>query len=446
MRFNLIHIPISILATVLSPSIIRTVAVILVTIILTCPSILVTSHTIILDNRRPEERKTCSKVSCSKYLSPEYHDHHSWSSLFRRRKDNFGHKSIHDMDDVDPATRASFTPKEVEDIETLNSELDSTDGSGNDYSKGNDVRMGRRRRGINDEYKRRDRTSLRKVSSYWANDKTNDKFSPFYSKNSSSVSSSLPQVVKKTGKEGNGIKRRRKRSKESKQREEKRRMKCCQRYQEEKGENGEKSRQEEDGDGRNPLEFHHRFGSLPVHHSAPPPHPFLHPHASQLPPHSSMYLPPHSFPPHLIPPHPFVNPLLLPMTYPNHENLLHFNVFGPSISSIGREMNGFDPVNPFPRIDQNGNDELNINRPHFPLSTFQTSPPAEKSKRYPEEGSNEGLSENRSDESVDTVVDEEEEERRKIRHELERKRHFMLMTGQYQPYQPWIHGPVLSVF
>ena len=465
-------------------------------------SILVTCHTIILDNRKPHERKSCSKVTCSKYLSPSFVDDHHWpSSFFKRRKDYSGDKtSLLELDDTDSTAEsvAKFSTTDIQDIESLNSEMESLEqrtGSRNDaayYSGGSDVvrkfemKKRRKRRGSYNDDRGKDeggeiidvtrsgnttgfngRRKRGDESRYLIDDSTSFpsasmSSSPIYS----SSSSFSWKEERRTKRETIGKWVRKKRGardkiEESKQRAERRRMKCCQRWKKEEQERtgeGESDnvKKHEEGESTfspNPLEFHRQFGSS---------HPFQASTAMQV--HHT------SFPPYLLPPssshlhshHPSIPPLpLLPHPHPflpniasfgsEQPNALHFNLLGPSIPSLGREM--FNHFNLFPStpslsmgFNQNANGQMF--RPPFPLMSPNPLPiptPTQSESKSDSEEEKSQSSEGRTG-GESTFVDEEEEERRRIDHELERKRKIMIMSGQYQPYEPWIHGPILPVF
>ena len=477
-------------------------------------SILVTCHTIILDNRKPHERKSCSKVICSKYLSPSFDDDHHWpSSFFKRRKDSSGDKtSSLESDDIDSTAEsvAKFSTTDIQDIESLKSEMESLErrtGSRNDaayYSEGSDavrkfeMKKRRKRRGIYNDDQGEDegreiidvtrsgnttgfngRRKRGDESRYLIDDSTSF---PSASMSSSPVYSSSSSFSwkeeRRTKRETTGKWVRKKRGardkiEESKQRAERRRMKCCQQWKKEEQERtgeSENIKRHEEGESTfspNPLEFHHRFGSSPpfqastamqVHHTSFPPY--------LLPPSSSHFHSPHpSIPPHpllplphpiLPPPHPF-----LPNTASfgsEQPNALHFSLLGPSIPSLRREMfNNFNllPSTPSLSMGFNQNADGQMFRLPFPLMSPNPLPvptpnqsesksDSEEEKSQPNEGRTGESTYDQNSES--TFVDEEEEERRRIDHELERKRQIMIMSGQYQPYEPWIHGPILPVF
>lgn len=394
--------------------------VIILPILLLCHSILSSCHTIILDNRRPDERKSCSKVTCSKYLSPGYlhHDDH-WPSFFKRRKDTARH-SFQGLDDVGKNT---FNSKDLQDIETLDSELETVerheDGNNNDYSKGNDVAIGRRkRRGITeygtmqelrDEGRERDMNLIYEESApdlSWQNKRKSGRLKMSRGKRSSS-------------------------DRESKQRakEKMKRIRCCQRLKEKEGageggegSSGELKDSDKDGDGNLQQEFNHRFGSsLPAHH----PHPTLPLYPPPFHPHSSLPSDPIFFPPFIpnIPPFdPFSHSLA------HHQNSLHLSLLGPSTVGLPNPLFGFN---------QNVNRQMLVNGNLFPPPTPSKPESKSEMEEEPMEDRNEGQH---------NPVDEEDEEARRIDHEMRRKRHFMLMSGQYQPYEPWIHGPIIPPF
>lgn len=412
-------------------SIITSTTVIILPLLLLCHSILSSCHTIILDNRRPEER-SCSKVTCSKYLSPDYlHHHDHWPSFFKRRKDSeFGNSQ--GLDDV--STAAAFNAKDLQDIESLNSELETvekqeSDSNNSEYSKGNDVGIGRRkRRGIS-EYG----TMAQLINE---GPRRDVKSNLIYGKDAS-------QLLWRSMEKDNRLKMsREKRSsdKGSKQRmkERMRKIRCCQRLKEKEGsgEGGSSGELKDSvGEGNVQQEFHHRFGSsLPVHHPNPhslpvfpfhSPPPSLHSHPIFFPP----------FIPNMAPFDPFSNSLA------HHQNSLHFSLLGPSPPVIGHEAHRFH--NPLLGINQNANSEVFANRHPFSMTTI---PPSEaKSDENKSEMQEESTDEKNERSEHHPVVDEEDDERRRIDHEMDRKRHFMLMSGEYQPYQPWIHGPILPL-
>lgn len=405
-----------------------------------------------------------------------------------------------ELNDTDSTAEAvaKFSTTDIQDIESLNSEMESLERrteNRNDaayYSGGSDVRKlemkkRRKRRGsYNDDQGKDEGGEIidvtrsgnatgfngrrkRGESRYLIDDSTSFpsvsvSSSPIYS-SSSSFSWKEERTKRETSRKWIRRKRgARDQSEESKQRAERRRMKCCQRWKEKEqgrtgeGESDDVKRHDEDENtfSPNPLEFHHRFGSFhpfqastAMHHTSFPPY--------LLPPSSSHFHSHHpSIPPLLPLPHPF-----LPNTASfgsEQPNALHFNLLGPSIPSLGREMfNHFNLLPSTPSLsmglNQNGNGQ--IFRPPFPLMSpnpllvpiptqSESKSDSEEEKSQPSEDQ---TGESRYDQnSESTFVDEEEEERRRIDHELERKRQMMIMSGQYQPYEPWIHGPILPVF
>lgn len=385
----------------------KTVKIINVILIVCHSIIFVTCHTIILDNRRPHERKSCSKDSCSKY-APSFHNHH-WPSFFGRRKDTVEHQgTVHDIDGIDSTTSSSFSKKDIQDIETLNSELESIDGQrvDNHYSKGNDVSMigkSRKRRGSNEYGKGMNGKLL----------------SSFHQKQGD-----------------NRIRKRKKRSLKEESKLERRRMKCCQRFTKEKREGIQSRESDTEAEGNplpsNPTEFHHRFGSLQPF--PPYPHP---PYPQHITPH-----------PFLLP-NPLIPNIALPFNqFPeNHDqerlNSIHFNLLGPQAD---HEIYRIDPmINPFLGSNYYGNIPKLINLPPpYPPPTLPI-PPVDQNKPGLDEDSEQGQGQS-GERSDEMSVDEEEEEKRKIDFELERKRNIMLMSGQYHQYQPWIHGPIIPIF
>lgn len=369
--------------------------------------LIVTCHTIILDNRRPHERKSCSKDSCSKY-TPSFHNDHHWPSFFGKRKDTVHHQStVQDVDDIDSTASSSFSKKDIQDIGMLNSELESVDGQrnvdDNHYSKGNDVSSigkRRKRRGINEYGIRR------------------------FEMNGNHLTLFRQQQG------DNRIRMRNKRSLKEESKLERRRMKCCQRYMDGKLETRESDTGAEGNPhSLNPTEFHQRFGSLPL---PPPLHPpYQHPFFLPIP-----FIPNVAFP--------FNN-----MHQNNHDqerlNSIHFNRGPPANHEIYR----LDPMihQPFFGPNYYGNIPKVISGSPFPPPPTLPIPSVDQNKSELEGDSAQGQGQQESGERSDEMsVDEEEEEKRKIDFELERSRNIMLMGGQYQQYQPWIHGPIIPIF